>query len=167
MQLSSTSLLHLTNLHPSLVAVVQSAASTTTQQFGVLEGLRTTADQLAAYRRHASKLNGYPIGSKASDGSPGTGIGKHQIQPDGFGHAVDLVPLINGQYRWEWPAIYLIAESVRAAARELSTPIRWGGVWDRRLNDLPDPLSAAVHSYTVRHNGPDFLDGPHYELHET
>src|SRR5690349_9518194 len=51
------------------------------------------------------------------------------------GHAVDLVPVINGKLRWEWPPIYQIARAMKQAALELSVPIRWGGCWSR-LNTL-------------------------------
>jgi peptidoglycan L-alanyl-D-glutamate endopeptidase CwlK len=38
---------------------------------------------------------------------------RHLIRSDGFGHAVDLVPWINGKPRWEWKPIYHIAAAVR------------------------------------------------------
>jgi peptidoglycan L-alanyl-D-glutamate endopeptidase CwlK len=50
---------------------------------------------------------------------------------------------------------------------EQGVSLTWGGVWDRRLNDLPadaDGIEAAVKAYCARHPGPDFIDGPHYEL---
>ena len=56
---------------------------------------------------------------------------------------------------------------MRAAAVQKGVRIRWGGVWDRCLNDLPaDPagLEEAVKAYCARHPGPDFIDGPHFEL---
>jgi peptidoglycan L-alanyl-D-glutamate endopeptidase CwlK len=60
-------------------------------------------------------------------------------------------------------------------SREMGIEIRWGGVWDRQLDDYapktlssPDQYAAAmkkaVYDYTVRHPGPDFIDGPHYEM---
>ena len=92
---------------------------------------------------------------------------KHLVQPDGYGYAVDLVPYIDGQLRWEWPAIYPIAWAVRKAALELDTELIWGGVWDRPMSELGDTADAIkrdVVEYTKRHPGPDFLDGPHYQL---
>jgi peptidoglycan L-alanyl-D-glutamate endopeptidase CwlK len=166
--LSPTSVLRLKQVHPDLASVIAKASMTCTQQFAVFEGVRSQADQLAAFQRHTSKLNGYPIGSRCPDGSPGTGMGKHQINPiDGYGHAVDLVPLVDLKFRWEWPLIYPIAAAMRDASIALGITLRWGGVWDRHLNDLPDPLTTQVSNYCTRHDGPDFLDGPHYELVNT
>jgi len=82
------------------------------------------------------------------------------------GHAVDLVPVINGKLRWEWPPIYTIARAMKQAAVELSIPIRWGGCWSR-LNTLDEPLEDRVADYvqTRRALGKSsFLDGPHMEL---
>lgn len=149
--LGAKSLANLQGVHPKLADVVERAISLTGQDFTVQEGLRTSARQRALVASGASQT----INSK------------HLQQPDGFGHAVDLVPWIDGTPRWEWGPIYLIADAVRLAAIELVVPIRWGGVWDRRLNDLPPgpaAIKAAVTQYTVRHPGPDFLDGPHMEL---
>jgi peptidoglycan L-alanyl-D-glutamate endopeptidase CwlK len=92
---------------------------------------------------------------------------QHCIQADGFGHAMDLVPYIDGQPKWVWEAIYPVAAALQQVALAQGVRLRWGGVWDRVLNDLslgPVALKAAVGEYCARHAGPDFLDGPHYEL---
>lgn len=149
--LGSKSMERLQGVHPKLAGVVEHAIAISGQDFTVQEGLRSPARQRALVASGASKtLNS-----------------KHLEQPDGFGHAVDLVPWIDGTPRWEWGPIYLIADAVRQAAIELVVPIRWGGVWDRRLNDLApgaEALRMAVQAYSARHPGPDFLDGPHYEM---
>lgn len=169
--LSSQSILRLNAVHPTLKAVVLRMQTHCDQMCAIAEGLRTREAQYADFLRHASKLNGTPQGQTTPEGTPGTGKGNHQIQEDGFGHAVDIVPLVRGAYRWEWPLIYPIAAAMQRAAQELNTPLRWGGVWDRVLNELPmtpDPITSlqtAVSSYVSRHAGPDFLDGPHFELH--
>ena len=82
----------------------------------------------------------------------------------GFARVANLA---GGMLRWEWPLIYPIAVAMRAAANKLNVAIRWGGIWDKRLNDLPgdiESIKREVAAYCVRHPGPDFLDGPHYEL---
>lgn len=149
--LSARSCAELKGVHPDLVAVVERAIVLTAQDFCVHDGVRTLEQQKALVRAGASKtLNS-----------------RHLIRPDGYGHAVDLVPWIGGKPRWEWKPIYLIAVAVRRAAVERGVGLTWGGVWDRRLADLPETatgLEAAVRAYTVRHPGPDFIDGPHYEL---
>jgi len=152
-RLGNASLKELEGVHPSLVAVVKRAIMLTTQDFSVHDGLRTLAEQQKLVAAGASK----------------TMNSMHRTQPDGFGHAVDLVPYINGKLRWEWPAIYPIATAVRIAAQELGVDIRWGGNWGS-LNAIPaDPaaMKRAVDAYTLARKKlgkSAFLDGPHYEL---
>lgn len=142
----------LVGVHPSLVAVVESAIGGTKQDFTVFDGRRTLEKQKALKASGASK----------------TLKSKHLIQGDGFGHAVDLVPWIGGEPRWEWGPTYEIALAVQRAAASLGvTNIYWGGVWDRPLVALPSTIKgiqAAVKEYCARHPGPDFIDGPHYQL---
>ena len=78
-----------------------------------------------------------------------------------------LAPYINGRLRWEWPLIYPICRTVRAVALQHNLAIRWGGVWDRKLNDLVDDPVQEVAAYIERRRAlgqSAFLDGPHYEL---
>jgi len=141
----------LVGVHPKLVRVVELAIAVTLQDFTAHDGLRSTDEQARLLAAGASKVK----------------FSKHQKQADGWGHAVDLVPIVMGKPRWEWPPIYKIAEAVRQAAVAEDVPVRWGGVWDRVLNDLPPGaagLEQAVAEYCRRHPGPDFIDGPHYEL---
>ncbi|HEY1224770.1 MAG TPA: M15 family metallopeptidase [Brevundimonas sp.] len=148
---SDRSRAELKGVHPDLIAVVERALVLTTQDFCVHDGVRTPEQQKALVHAGASKtLNS-----------------RHLIRSDGFGHAVDLVPWIGGKPRWDWTPIYRVAEAVRRAGVERGVRLTWGGVWDRLLADLPETatgLEAAVRAYTVRHPGPDFIDGPHYEL---
>lgn len=149
--LSARSRARLVGVHPKLAGVVERAITLTTRDFTVFEGLRTPERQARLVSAGASR----------------TSKSRHLKQGDGWGHAVDLVPWVEGGPRWEWPPIYAIAAAVRAAAVEAGVALIWGGVWDRRMGDLPasaEGLKAAVLAYGVRHPGPDFLDGPHYEL---
>lgn len=149
--LGAKSLGELRGVRPDLVKVVGRAIQITEQDFSVHDGLRTIEEQREYVKRGVSK----------------TMNSMHMKQADGFGYAVDLVPYVNGKLRWEWEPIYHIAAAVRAAAEELAVNIVWGGVWDRNLNDLPmGPmnLKQAVATYCKRHPGPDFIDGPHFQL---
>ena len=149
--LGQRSLAQLEGVHPLLASVVHRAIKLTTQDFTVQEGLRSIETQRLYVKRGASR----------------TMASKHLKQPDGHGHAVDLVPWLNGQPRWEWSLIWAIAQAVDAAATELKVSLIWGGVWDRRMSQYrgsAGALQAAVDAYKVRHPGPDFLDGPHYQL---
>lgn len=149
--LGSGSRSELVRVRPDLVRVVERAIQITSQDFTVHDGLRSIKEQREYVRRGVSK----------------TMDSLHLPQSDGYSYAVDLVPYINGRLRWEWPPIYHIAAAVRQASIEVGLSLRWGGVWDRSLHDLdgtPDGMEAAVREYTARHPGPDFIDGPHYEI---
>ncbi len=148
------SLARLKGVHPSLVGVVNRAITITKQDFSVHDGLRTQAVQREYVRRGVSK----------------TMNSKHMKQADGFGHAVDLVPWINGQLRWEWKPIFNIAAAVRIAAELQGVALIWGGVWDRdflALGETAADLEAAVNGYVSRRRAlgkTAFIDGPHLEL---
>ncbi|HUD28947.1 MAG TPA: M15 family peptidase [Novosphingobium sp.] len=149
--LGQRSLAQLVGVHPSLVKVAHRAIAITKQDFTVQEGLRSIETQRLYVKRGASK----------------TMASKHLKQADGFGHAIDLVPWLNGQPRWEWPLIWEIAQAVDVAATELGVKLIWGAVWDRRMDQYGGgaaALKAEVEAYKLRHPGPDFLDGPHYQL---
>ena len=141
----------LAGVHPKLVAVVEKAITITRQDFAVTDGVRTLEYQKQLVARGASK----------------TLKSRHLPQADGFGHAVDLVPVIGGVPRWEWGPIWHVAQAVDVAATTLGVRLVWGAVWDRCMMDYggsPDALRAAVEAYKARHPGPDFIDGPHYQL---
>lgn len=141
----------LVGVHPSLVKVVERAIVLTTQDFTVLEGVRSLARQKKLVAQGASK----------------TMRSLHLKQSDGYGHAVDLAPVMGGSVVWSHELIRPIVLAMRRAAIEAKVKIVWGSIWDRNLAQLPDTLSGihdAVEAYTARHPGPDFIDGPHYQL---
>lgn len=143
--LGAKSLLKLQGVKPQLVAVVKRAIVLTSQDFSVHDGLRTEAEQRELVRKGASQ----------------TMLSKHRT-----GDAVDLVPYINGQLRWEWEPIYNIARAVRQAAVELNVQIRWGGSWSN-LTMSTEPPEKMLRDYTdrkIRAGEKAFQDGPHYEL---
>ncbi|EJL21883.1 hypothetical protein [Novosphingobium sp. AP12] len=149
--LGQRSLAQLVGVHPLLVSVAHRAIAISKQDFTVQEGLRSIETQRLYVKRGASK----------------TLASKHLKQADGYGHAMDLVPWLNGQPRWEWPLIWEIAQAVDVAATELGVKLIWGAVWDRRMDQYGGgaaALKAEVEAYKLRHPGPDFLDGPHYQL---
>ena len=123
-----------------------------------VDGLRTLAEQKRYKARGVSK----------------TLRSKHLRQRDGHGHAVDLVPYINGKLRWEWEPIYEIAAAMHLAAKELGVRLRWGGVWDLVFNDMNAATARtakiAVNAYVGRRREAGrraFIDGPHFELHRS
>ena len=110
---------NLKGVHPDLVKVVENAITLTEIDFRVIEGLRSKTRQIELVNKGASKtLNSRHI----------------------TGHAVDVVALIGGAVRWDWPLYDKIAKAFKQASKELNIPIIWGGDWK------------------------NFKDGPHFEL---
>ncbi|MBI5461559.1 MAG: M15 family metallopeptidase [Gammaproteobacteria bacterium] len=145
-KLGNKSLKELTGVHQDLVAVVSRTIELTVQDFAVHDGIRTLEEQRRLVASGASQT-----------------LDSRHIT----GHAVDLVPYINNKLRWEWELIYKIADAVRAAAKELGTPIRWGGAWDLTLTDTDDATEDLVADYSARRRQAGkkaFIDGPHFEL---
>ena len=149
-RLGKKSLSELRGVHPDVVKVVKRAIEITEQDFSVHDGLRTEREQREYVRRGVSR----------------TMKSKHLKQADGRGHAVDLVPYINGKLRWEWDAIWDIAEAVQQAAKELGVKLRWGGAW-RRIDNTNQTPRQMVDDYKAKQRAQGrraFLDGPHFEL---
>lgn len=117
--LSKLSLSRLVGLHPDLVKVVKRAIEITEVDFRVGEGLRTVERQKQL---------------KAA-GATTTLNSRHLT-----GHAVDLIALVGGEVRWDWPLYHKIAAAMKQAAKELNIPLEWGGDWKT------------------------FKDGPHFQL---
>lgn len=110
---------NLKGVHPDLVKVVEKSITLTEIDFRVTEGLRSKTRQIELVNKGASKtLNSRHI----------------------TGHAVDVVALIGGSVRWDWPLYDKIAKAFKQSAKELNIPIVWGGDWKT------------------------FKDGPHFEL---
>ena len=114
-RLSRRSLSRLDGVHPDLVRVVKRAIEITEVDFAVTEGLRTIERQRELYKAGASR----------------TMNSRHLT-----GHAVDLVALVGGKVRWDWPLYERIAAAVKEAARLEGVPIEWGGDW-RTFKDGP------------------------------
>lgn len=118
-RLSTTSERALKGVHPELVRLVREAIKGTPVDFKVLDGLRSVAQQ----KKNVAK-----------------GVSKTMNSKHLTGHAVDLIPLINGKATWSWPPYYKLASHIKAIARQLKIKVTWGGDWK------------------------SFKDGPHWEL---
>lgn len=154
-QFGARSLRELKGVHPDLVAVVTDAIGQSAVDFGVFDGIRTPQEQNELFRRGASTMDGFEK------------VGRHQVQSSGFGHAVDLVPWIGGQFKWDWPAIYDLTAVVQDCARFREIDIRWGGCW-QHINPLAGAPQNWVEAYCKRRREQGrraFTDGPHFELY--
>jgi peptidoglycan L-alanyl-D-glutamate endopeptidase CwlK len=119
MPLNDRSRIRLMGVHADLVKVIERAYELSTNPFIVTEGLRTLERQKQLVAKGASQ----------------TLDSRHLT-----GHAADLAVMVDGEVRWDWPLYRKLGDTVKAAAKELSVPIVWGGDWK------------------------GFPDGPHFEL---
>ncbi len=111
-------------VHPDLIRVVERAQELSKRRFKVLEGTRTRARQKQLVKKGASK----------------TMNSRHIPAVNGFGHAVDLAPIVDGKVSWDWKYYYPLAGAIKQAAREEGVEVQWGGDWK------------------------SFKDGPHWQL---
>lgn len=120
-KLSPRSLQRLEGVHPRLVEIVKLAIQRTEVDFTVVEGLRTSERQHELVDKGASQ----------------TMNSLHLQQASGYGHAVDLAPLLAGSIPWnDWDEFRRLADVVKACAAELGVPVEWGGDW-KTLKDGP------------------------------
>lgn len=136
---------NLKGVHPDLVKVVQLAITYTDVDFKVNEGVREIVRQRVLVAKGASQ----------------TMDSRHLT-----GHAVDLVAIVSGSPRWDWPLYYKIAKAVQRAANELKVSLVWGGCWDKPLTGGGDS-EAMLKDYVLRRRAAGkkvFTDGPHFEL---
>lgn len=134
-QFSRRSRQALLGVHPDLVLVVSRGLQYSPIDFAVTEGLRSMKRQRDLVAKGWSQ----------------TLRSKHLKQPDGFGHAIDVMAVgdldadgdIDSQDKsitWVRHHYARIAEAMKRASAELQIPIRWGGDFK------------------------SFFDGPHFEL---
>jgi peptidoglycan L-alanyl-D-glutamate endopeptidase CwlK len=153
---SATSLERLKGVHPKLVAVAQKALEYSQYDFGIawMGGLRTGKEQAELMKQGATK----------------TMLSKHRQQEDGYGHAFDVLPWVDGKANPNaLPTVYYeIVLAVSKAAREQGVAIKWGGCW-QTIGQFTDSkqIRAKTQEYidSKRRIGKKaFVDMPHFEL---
>ncbi len=133
--LGKRSLGRLHRLHPKLAACVTLAISLSDVDFTVSETVRTLERQKKLYY-------GKPKRTWTLDS-------KHMLQDDGFSHAVDLPPLMNGKLAWD--QCDKVKDAMFKAADMLGIRIRWGGDWNQNGSSKDEHQRGSY-------------DGPHFEL---
>jgi peptidoglycan L-alanyl-D-glutamate endopeptidase CwlK len=140
---------NLVGIHPDLVRVVRLALTLSDIDFSVFEGLRTMERQRKLVATGASRrLDSYHL----------------------TGDAVDLVPWVDGDPRWEHALCNQVAVAMREAAERLEVRLVWGRVWDMELHELDENALEAERALYVRRyqrlHGREkwpLDDGPHFE----
>jgi len=112
--LSKRSMKELIGVHPILAFAVVRAIEITEQDFMVLDGLRTQAEQDKLVARGVSKTNNsYHL----------------------YGLAVDLVAYVDGKPSWDTQYYDAIAVAMKRVIEQYALPIEWG--YDLWSWDLP------------------------------
>ena len=135
--LGARSLRMLQDVHPQLVRVVKRAIQISPQDFMVIEGVRSRDQCWSNWGKgHTVEqclAAGVPVVYAKPQAAKVTWLrdplnSRHCIQPDGYGHAVDLAPY---PLDWNDPRKFdAIAAAMRQAAGELGVTVRWGADWD-------------------------------------
>lgn len=138
--LTPRSIGRLVGVHPKLVAIVEAAVDISTQDFFVVEGVRAQDAMCVNWGKGRSAIECTVAGVPASFAQPTLAKvtwlanpfnSNHRVMEDGFGHAVDLGALVDGQYDGVHSAPYdAIALAMFKAASAAGVHIRWGGDWD-------------------------------------
>ncbi len=106
----------LLNVQSSMQKLVRKAAEISDQEFQVVQGNRTQAEQDKLFAQGRTKPGHIVTWTRKSNH-----IG---------GRAIDYAALVNGKINWEKITLYeSIASAFKRASLELGIPINWGGDW--------------------------------------
>lgn len=132
-QLSKRSLDTLKGVHPNMVRLIKEAIINTPVDFTVVQGVRTAEYQNSLYQQGRTKP-----GLKVTDKDGYKKKSNHQVKADGYGHAVDLYPFVNGvvDVNDKGKNLPVIAAHIKTVAALLGISIVWGGDW-KGLVDKP------------------------------
>lgn len=115
MELTKKDIQRMKGVHPALVRLFTEVARTSPIPFMILEGRRSLEQQ---------KKN-------IENGVSWTLKSKHLT-----GHALDVIPLVEGKPTWSWPVYHKFAPIVKAVAKKLKIEVTWGGDW-KKTKDGP------------------------------
>jgi hypothetical protein len=141
----------LTKVHPHLALIVAEASVEFPKKYPncslfVIYGIRDRLQQYTIWREchnhdgtpngepWKTNLNGTPKGQRTPEGSPGTGVSRHQS-----GYAVDLGVNHAGKLTWDKEYYDKLAAVMLEIGARHKLPLHWGGSFKR-------------------------YDGPHFEL---
>lgn len=104
---------NLAHVHPDLCRIVRAAV--TTVPLVVIQGARSPLDEATLVAQHKSQ----------------TTHSRHLIGPDGYAHAVDVWPLVDGHADpakgHEAQVFGRMAQIFQAVAKSIGVPLQWGG----------------------------------------
>lgn len=125
-----TSLINLNGVNPSLVLVMMEAIKDTPIDFSIVYGVRTTAEQQVLYAQGRTKKGAivtYADGVKNKS--------NHQKKADGYGHAIDFCPFVNGKLDWNNISNFkTIVDHIKETSNRLGIKITCGIDWKRPVD---------------------------------
>ena len=128
---SKASLAKLKGVHPNLVKVMMEAIKDSPIDFSITSGVRTTAEQKALYAQGRTTK-----GSIVTNADGVKNKSNHQAKSDGYGHAIDFCPYVNGKLDWNTESNFrIIASHILATAKRMGIKVESGMNW--RFLDLP------------------------------
>lgn len=120
---------HLLRVHPDLVERIEQvlvAMAVLGSPMIVTAGARTTAEQQQLYAEGRTAP-----GTIVTNDDGVTHVSNHQVQTDGYGHAVDCAFLVNGAPSWDAHLPWTLYGALLT-----KVGLTWGGNWTT-LHDLP------------------------------
>lgn len=120
----------LKGVHPDLVRLMEAAIVDSPVDFTIVEGVRTAERQKQLYAQGRTTK-----GDIVTYSNGVTSKSNHQVKADGYGHAVDLYPFVDGKLRMSEPYVVPklreISKHIKAKAAKLGIKIVWGGDWKK------------------------------------
>ena len=125
-KLGTRSLNTLKGVHPNLVRVMVESIKDSPVDFTITDGGRTIAMQQGLYAQGRTKP-----GRVVTDADGVRNKSNHQSKSDGYYHAVDLYPYINGtvDFNDKQNLLPVIAAHIKATSKCMGINIGWGGDW--------------------------------------
>lgn len=126
-QFGKGSLAALDGVHPNLVKVLKAAIVNSPIDFRIVEGVRTKARQEALYAQGRTTK-----GSIVTYANGTTKKSNHQVKSDGYGHAIDFAPYVNGKLDWNDHAKFkVIADHIVATGAKMGIKVVAGYYWKK------------------------------------
>lgn len=132
---SENSLNKFIGVHPKLVKFMEELIKVSPYDFKILAGVRTPEEQNKLYQQGrttkgpiVTKVDGYKVKSN------------HQPKFDGYGYAVDIGVIVNGEYKGNWKDFHYyqdIYDTAKKTGLLDKYGIEWGGNCWKTFKDAP------------------------------
>ena len=128
----SRSLNNLKGVHPDMIKLMNESIKDSPHDFTITEGVRTAKRQNELYQQGRTKP-----GIQVTNRDGYNKKSNHQAKGDGLGYAVDLYSFYDGKVQVDDDKkLKVIAEHIKAVAKDLKINIEWGGDW-KTFKDYP------------------------------